>query len=105
VVQEDLSLVLEAAKRGAVDDAVAVALERQAKRVLRLGVHAPLTVGAAGSVRSQAFALSAPELIAETVEVHEWLGENAAPYTTPPDGFNERRAGAATDPDSSHVLC
>jgi hypothetical protein len=40
VVHEDLRLVLEPAEGGAVDDAVAVALEGHAERVLVLGMHA-----------------------------------------------------------------
>jgi hypothetical protein len=41
VAHEHLRLVLEAAERGAVHDAVAVALERAAERVVRLGVRPP----------------------------------------------------------------
>ena len=41
VVDEDLRLVLQPPKGVGVDDAVAVALERRAERIVRLGVDAP----------------------------------------------------------------
>ncbi len=40
VIDEDLGLVLQAAEGGGMDDAVAVALERRARRALRLGMKA-----------------------------------------------------------------
>ena len=49
VVDEDLRLVLQPAKGVGMDDAVAVALERRAKRVFRLGMDAPAR-GRTGSV-------------------------------------------------------
>ncbi len=54
VVDEHLGLVLEAAEGGAVDDPVAVALERAAQRALRLGVAAAAAaLGIAGVGRQR----------------------------------------------------
>ncbi len=50
VVDEDLRLVREAAKRGRMDDPVAVALEIAAGRRGRLGVQAPARAGGIGGV-------------------------------------------------------
>jgi hypothetical protein len=58
MVDENLGLVLEPAKRRAVNDAIAIALERQAEAVLGLGVHPPLRVGATGCVRGQRLRLT-----------------------------------------------
>ena len=62
VVDEHLGLVLEAAERGAVDDPVAVALERAAQRALRLGMTAaaaPRRITGVGRQRPAGGALEA----------------------------------------------
>ena len=105
VIDEDLGLVLEAAEGGAVDDAVAVALEREPKRMLGLVVDAPLAIGAPRSVRGEAFAFPAPELFAETVEVHGGLGGRTYPTPALRAGSMKSRARRVKDPDTSFVVC
>jgi hypothetical protein len=51
VEQEDLRLVLQAAERGGVNDAVAIALEDAAPVAGRLLVEPPARLGRIGSVR------------------------------------------------------
>jgi hypothetical protein len=53
VVHEHLGLVLEPPERGAVNDPVAVPLERRAEPVLRLGVAPPARARARAGVRSE----------------------------------------------------
>ena len=62
MVDEDLRLVLEAAERGAVDDAVAIALEGQAEGVLRLGVKTAARRQAAHRIGRQRVVLEGGEL-------------------------------------------
>ena len=56
--EEDLRLVLQAAERLAVDDAVAVALERRTDRILGLGAQSSARVGALRRLRRQDLALA-----------------------------------------------
>ena len=53
VVHEDLGLVLQPAKRRAMDHTVAITLERQAERVLGFGMHAPAGALVAHRIRRQ----------------------------------------------------
>jgi hypothetical protein len=62
VVYEHLGLVLESAKRGAVDDPIAIALERHAKRVLGLAMDTASAGNAVHGVRRQQLALERREL-------------------------------------------
>ena len=50
VVDEDLRLVLQPAEGVGMDDAVAVALEGRAERIVRLGVEAPARRGRIGGI-------------------------------------------------------
>ena len=60
VLHEDLRLVLQPPKGVGMDDAVAVALEGGAQRILRLGVEAPARRGrVAGVAGAPALAASA----------------------------------------------
>src|SRR5260221_6528766 len=53
VIDEDLCLVLQAAEGGAMDDAVAVALEGRAGRGLGLGMEPPPALGGLAGVRGE----------------------------------------------------
>ena len=81
VVDEDLRLVLEAAERRAVDDAVAVALERQPERMLGLGVDAPAASRCCASRRWRAS--PPPGAAAHRGETEEAYGGRAKQHPTP----------------------
>ena len=61
VIDEDLRLVLQPAERRRMDDAVAVALERAARRRLRLGVQAAAALPRQGGIGRQR--LASPQLV------------------------------------------
>ena len=77
--EEDLRLVLQAPERLAVNDAVAVALERRPDRILGLGAEPSLRVGALGGLRRQDLALALLELLADRAH-----GSHAHPSMLPP---------------------
>src|SRR5262249_45640982 len=58
VVDENLCLVLEPAKRPAVDDPIPVPLERRPERTLRLGIRAPARLRCPRCERRQQIALT-----------------------------------------------
>jgi len=63
--EEHLRLVLQAAERLAVDDAIAIALERGPDLVFGLRPEAPARVGASRGLRREALALTLLELLSE----------------------------------------
>ena len=63
--EEHLRLVLQAAERLAVDDAIAIALERRPDRILGFRAEPPARVGALGRLRREDLALALLELLAD----------------------------------------
>src|SRR2546425_7317520 len=74
--QKHLRLVLEAAKRLAVDDAVAVALECRAHVVFRLRAEASARLRTPGRLRRENGELACLELFAD---IHRGSGPKASP--------------------------
>jgi hypothetical protein len=63
--EEHLRLVLQAPECLAVDDTVAIALERGTDVVFRLRAEAPARLGAPGRLRRQVFALTLFEIVSD----------------------------------------
>ena len=68
--EEDLRLVLQPAERLAVDDAVAIALERRADWILGLGPQPPSRIAALRCLRRQDLMLARFELLHESAVLH-----------------------------------